>query len=264
MVEADQKGSGATAIASPEGARRAPVQSPVRRWIVGNGLDGSDVISPELALVDPEIARSTAAGPTAASTASTATTSRRSTETAARAPRIEAAATRGRPPDSAIETIPRWGRRLRFVWLLVCLVVLAGGVLFLPSSQWTSAAHDRVVGQHPSARRSGGTAGEVPGTTKTRAAARLAARQPHAFGWVSVPKATYYRVRFFRDGRKVFEALPVQPRIVLRGKWRFNGRRYRLDAGRYRWVVEPGFGPPSRKQYGKAVVTADWVAAAPD
>jgi hypothetical protein len=263
MVETDQKGSGTTAIASPEGARRAPVQSPVGRWIVDVGLDGSDVISPELALVDPQIARSTAAGPTAASTASTATTSRRSTE-AARAPRIEAALKRDRAPDSAIETIPRWGRRLRFVWLLVCLVVLAGGVLFLPSSQWTSAGHDRVVGQHPSARGSGGTAGEVPGTTKRRVAARLAARQPHAFGWVSVAKATYYRVRFFRDGRKVFEGLRVQPRIVLPGKWRFNGRRYRLDAGRYRWVVEPGFGSASRKQYGKAVVAADWVAAAPD
>lgn len=262
-METEQKGSGATATDSSEGARTAPIESPVGRWIGGDGLDASDVISPELALVDPQIARSTAAGPTVASTASTATTTSRSTEAAARTPRTEAAATRGRAHDSGVDGIPRRGRHLRFAWVLVGLVVLTGGVFFLPSSRWTSAAYDRVVGWHPT-RPSGGSAGEVAATTKTRAAARLAALQPHAFGWVSVPKATYYRVRFFRDRRKVFEALPVQSRIVLPGKWRFNGRRYRLDAGRYRWVVEPGFGPPSRKQYGKAVVAADWVAAAPD
>jgi hypothetical protein len=89
----------------------------------------------------------------------------------------------------------------------------------------------------------------------------LAAHRPHVFGWVTVPQATYYRVRFFRAGEEVFQATPVQPRIVLPARWRFAGRERSLVPGRYHWVVQPGFGTPQAQKYGSAIVVADWIAA---
>jgi hypothetical protein len=91
-------------------------------------------------------------------------------------------------------------------------------------------------------------------------ASRLTPFRAHAFGWVRVPGASYYRVRFFRGGREVFEALATRARIVLPAKWRFRGRKFSLAPGRYRWVVQAGLGDPSSKRYGKTVVAADWTA----
>jgi hypothetical protein len=96
---------------------------------------------------------------------------------------------------------------------------------------------------------------------KRLAQSRNAPFRAHAFGWVRVPKASYYRIRFFRGGREVFEALATQARIVLPANWRFRGRKFGLAPGRYRWVVQAGFGVRSSKRYGKTVVAADWIAA---
>ena len=79
------------------------------------------------------------------------------------------------------------------------------------------------------------------------------------FVWVAVPKATYYFVQFYRGGREIFTARPSSPRLLLPGAWTFKGRRYRLTPGRYSWSVRPGFGRRSASRYGQPVVLAKLV-----
>lgn len=79
---------------------------------------------------------------------------------------------------------------------------------------------------------------------------------PEVVGWVPVPRATHYRVEFYRGRTKIFEALPAVPRLELPRSWRYAGRAYRFDAGRYTWVVRPGFGPRARARYGRPIVRA--------
>lgn len=80
--------------------------------------------------------------------------------------------------------------------------------------------------------------------------------RPEVFGWVPVPRATHYRVEFFRGRTKIFEALPAVPRLELPRSWRYRGRLYRFVGGGYTWVVRPGFGPRPRARYGREIVRA--------
>jgi hypothetical protein len=147
-------------------------------------------------------------------------------------------------------------RRRRFVlWGLLFVALFTAGFLFARPAHWLSARHgldNRVAasGQPP------------PAAAKKRTAARLAAGQQHAFGWVKVPSASYYRVRFFHDGREVFEAERLRPRVVLPSVWRFRGRTHRLEAGPYRWVVQAGYGSLSARRYGRTIVSAEWFVPA--
>jgi hypothetical protein len=68
--------------------------------------------------------------------------------------------------------------------------------------------------------------------------------------WSSVPKASYYNVQLVR-GRKVYSAWPARTSLRLPRTWTYNGRRYRLRPGVYRWYVWPGFGKISAAKYGK-------------
>ena len=94
----------------------------------------------------------------------------------------------------------------------------------------------------------------------TRGVAQLAALRPHAFAWAAVPKASYYRVRFFRNGSEIFAAKPVRPSVVLPAHWTFSGSARSLTPGTYHWIVQPGFGSPAASRYGTTVLAADWVA----
>jgi hypothetical protein len=71
-------------------------------------------------------------------------------------------------------------------------------------------------------------------------------------------RASYYNLQLFRSGRKVLTAWPKRPRYQLHRSWTFAGKRQRLRAGHYRWIVWPGFGPRSRARYGKAIGRSDF------
>ncbi len=81
-----------------------------------------------------------------------------------------------------------------------------------------------------------------------RRGARVA--QPPLLHWTSVRRATYYNVQLRRNGRKILSTWPRRPLLQLRWSWTFQGRRYRLSPGRYRWYVWPGFGDPAAVAYG--------------
>ena len=107
-----------------------------------------------------------------------------------------------------------------------------------------------------------------PSTTReapaTRAAlttpldgARLSA--PPRLDWSAVPRATYYNVQIFRNGKKVLSAWPTSTSFRLARTWKFDGRTQTLSPGRYRWYVWPGFGARSDGRYGKPVGTRTFV-----
>jgi hypothetical protein len=97
------------------------------------------------------------------------------------------------------------------------------------------------------------------GKTPRRPAAAPATPSARAFAWVAAPHATYYLVQFYRRGDEIFRARPSAPRLLVPAHWTFNGRRYSLLPGRYRWSVRPGYGRPAQARYGQPVVSAKLV-----
>lgn len=74
--------------------------------------------------------------------------------------------------------------------------------------------------------------------------------------WVPVSGAAAYRVELWRGGRKIFVARTHRPRLGLPRMWRYHGKGYRLSAGRYRWVVRPGAIRRGAVRYGRPTVLA--------
>ncbi|HET8651561.1 MAG TPA: hypothetical protein VFM13_03215 [Gaiellaceae bacterium] len=73
---------------------------------------------------------------------------------------------------------------------------------------------------------------------------------PPVLIWTPVRRASYYNVQLIR-GQKVLSTWPARPGFRLRRTWLYQGRRYRLRPGTYRWYVWPGFGPRSEARYAK-------------
>jgi hypothetical protein len=91
----------------------------------------------------------------------------------------------------------------------------------------------------------------TPSLLGPRANARVSA--PPVLRWSGVPKATYYNVQLFRNGKKILTLWPSTTSLRLEQSWRFGGRTQRLTPGRYRWYVWPGFGKRAASRYGKLV-----------
>ena len=89
------------------------------------------------------------------------------------------------------------------------------------------------------------------------AGARLAA--PPVLRWSVVPKASYYNVQLFRDGKKILTLWPIRPLLRVPSTWEFAGAQFRLTPGVYRWYVWAGFGPRSANRYGKLLGTRSFV-----
>ncbi len=81
---------------------------------------------------------------------------------------------------------------------------------------------------------------------------------PPLLTWTPVPKATYYNVQLFHQG-KILSRWPKRASFHLSWSWRFGGQQHRLKPGRYQWYVWPGFGKRSRAHYGKLVGKATFV-----
>jgi hypothetical protein len=83
---------------------------------------------------------------------------------------------------------------------------------------------------------------------------------PPMLSWTAAPSATYYNVQLFRGtGRKVLSLWPAQASVQLRQTWRFEGHRYRLKPGKYRWYVWPGVGRRKAGRYGHMIGSGTFV-----
>jgi hypothetical protein len=78
--------------------------------------------------------------------------------------------------------------------------------------------------------------------------------------WSAVRGAGYYHVQLFRRGKRILAAWPRTTELGLRQTWKWQGHRYHLAPGRYRWYAWAGFGPRDAANY-KLLGKADFVVA---
>jgi hypothetical protein len=86
----------------------------------------------------------------------------------------------------------------------------------------------------PSPSPSAGTSNRAPTPTPARVRA-----EPQRFAWAPVTDASGYHVELFRQQVKVFAADTRQPAVTIPVRWRFADRKRRLAPGEYRWYVWP-------------------------
>jgi hypothetical protein len=206
------------------------------------------LISPELALVDPELARAARALlPERAPTPEM----RRVTPT--------------RPLPAVVQPVARKvleapppGRGPRRASLLgLAALVLAGGALAgVLLSDWATPQVERgatptATPRHPITSTAvtvpPATTSSVPSettpasTTPARTAPRATRPVPapggRTFAWAPARDAAAYEFQLFRGAVRVFRARVAEPRLVLPERWRRNGRADSLQPGSYRWYV---------------------------
>jgi hypothetical protein len=85
---------------------------------------------------------------------------------------------------------------------------------------------------------------------------------PPLLAWTPVENAKYYNVQVWR-GRRIFSAWPSRPSLRLKRSWTYEGRRYRLTPGRYRWYVWPAFGGRGTRNFGRLLGGSSFVVTAP-
>jgi hypothetical protein len=177
----------------------------------------SEVVSPELALVDPLLARRARAllvDPTDVFRASEEVVSRSS---------------------------PAWSRRRALLAgsvLAIALGVLLPDIRIEGSDSTTVASPlEEVAGTDAS--------GTVPPTPQPESEppaqprGRASTALPRRFAWAPVAGAGGYHVEFFLGSKKVFAADTDRPQIALPTRWRFRGVERTLEPGDYRWYVWP-------------------------
>ncbi|HEY6760595.1 MAG TPA: hypothetical protein VI318_13945 [Baekduia sp.] len=69
--------------------------------------------------------------------------------------------------------------------------------------------------------------------------------------WKAQPRAAYYNIQLYRNGKKLLSAWPTKNHYTLHETWRYAGRTHHLTAGRYRWYVWPGYGRRTERRYGR-------------
>jgi hypothetical protein len=116
----------------------------------------------------------------------------------------------------------------------------------------------RVVGIDAAENRSGRTIDLVATGPLLSPVPGARVKGPPILDWAPVKGATYYNLQIVR-GRKVLSIWPVQSSFRLRRTWSYNGRRYRLRPGTYRWYVWPGFGRISASRFGRLLGSSTFV-----
>jgi hypothetical protein len=240
-------------------------------------------LTPELALVDPELARLARDRlPTPGETPS-------SPERASPLSASSGLAAQGRPGrESADENhdlrAPSRSRGRGRVFVGALAVILAAVAVYAlaPDSTIRDEASNRVpksaatrTDRHvrpqesSKATRAGAGAPTVPrhsgvlgATVHTKASStRPRPFSPRVLSWPVVSGATFYRVELFRQGLEIFKALSSSARLELPTHWVYRARTYQPVAGKtYIWKVSPAFGPRSRLRYGDPIVRSSWVA----
>ncbi len=201
-------------------------------------LEFVDPVSPELVLVDPELAE-------------------RACALLPDGPGIRIAGQR-----ETIELIPlsvpaiQARRRIRPAPAIVSLIA---GIAVLAGIGWfaSDAVLDGQSAVQTSPSAAAPTISSPPPSAPPAAptVARPLAATPR-FVWPAEPRAAGYRVALFMEGRQIFEQDVTAMALQLPRSWTYEGRPYGLTKGTYRWVVWPLFGSGSKARQGPAIVSA--------
>jgi hypothetical protein len=73
--------------------------------------------------------------------------------------------------------------------------------------------------------------------------------------WSRNAEADYYNVQIFRGQAKILSTWPIKSSLQLKRTWKYQGKKYTLGKGVYRWYVWPGFGARSAVDYGDLLGT---------
>jgi hypothetical protein len=234
----------------------------------------TDVVSPELALVDPTLraaAREWLEDPddTLARLAATVRVARRpaAEPDAAEEAAVRRLAESALAAEAAAETVEPSAlplpRRLPRLTVVVAAASAGFAIALLVADRALDRDQGRVTAvasvttQPVTETEPAATAGPArrplaPSKPSTPGAtARPVA--PQRFAWAPVTGATGYHVELHRDGRRVFAADTTGATVTVPSRWTFAGRRYRLEAVEYRWYVWPIV---SGRRTPKAVVQA--------
>ena len=82
--------------------------------------------------------------------------------------------------------------------------------------------------------------------------------EPPRFVWPAKPGVERYRVALYRGGRQIFERDVRTTALELPRAWTHEGRLYGLTRGTYRWVVWPLFVSGEEASLGPAIVSASY------
>ena len=186
-------------------------------------------MSPELVLVDPGLAEAARRGlPVPPDTLEELGL--------ARARQLPVVAPRARRPRR---------RRSRVVTATGMLVVVAGTAFLVGSRvdvDRPAAAPLASIAepQQPAGRtRASEPVNESAARTPSPRRSTRVANATRRFSWPPVVGASGYHVELFRGSALVFRDDTKKPEILIRQRWRFNGRQRRLKPGAYRWYVWP-------------------------
>jgi hypothetical protein len=160
----------------------------------------------------------------------------------------------GRPHEARVP--PRRRKRVvRVAAFVVAAIVLGGagaalGDLFASSPDAASTDSGLRGGSEPSSRSS--TAASDP-TTRPKTDGE--GGTPRIMAWAPAPGAAAYEVALYAGSRRIFLERTKQTRLALPEEWSFGGRRLRLEPGVYRWYVWP-VRAGARKASARPVVQA--------
>ena len=189
----------------------------------------SEQISPELVLVDPELASR------ARASIGGLWSGANDDEARAGSSRVEATRLR-----QGIRTVAA-----------VAAFLAAGGVL--SAAFWTLG---RV------AERPGQETARQPRrpvlSTQRKAPVPVEPGATRTFVWLRHKGASYYHLVIQRRGRTIFEAWPRSPKLTF-DAGSTKQPRIAFPRGEYVWSVRPGFGQRARHRYGPTIVRSTWV-----
>ena len=210
-----------------------------------------DLVSPELALVDPELARrerrrlSEQASSTGLRAVPAAPQPTKPDPSVVIAPGPLLPPATDPPPSSSENgghrsSVPGFSRASAVLALVltICALTVTSGLLLAPKGQPGEQDTADLRGRVTAAR-------VVP--QPTSAARPLPVSHPVAttaaktLAWAPASGAVGYEVQLFRGSKRVLLIRTSHPRLQLGSSWRYEGRLVRRQGGTYRWYVWPLF-----------------------
>jgi hypothetical protein len=114
----------------------------------------------------------------------------------------------------------------------------------------------------PTHRRAAPTT-SVPATRRAQRPKRRVILKAPLLHWTSSPSARFFDVVLWRDGERVLDSWPSISRLRVPASWTYGGHHYRLGPGTYLWFVYPGVGSRLHPRYGPLLTSGRFTISSP-